>query len=95
MVNVFFFFLYFLSVAEDKPVSLYTEVKSTQAVAASMQTVQQRVTITDKRWEEANVRQKRPPPPVRKVDDDWHILLDKAAKTPGIITLYCTSVNFM
>ncbi|XP_055084148.1 uncharacterized protein LOC117383366 isoform X4 [Periophthalmus magnuspinnatus] len=68
--------------AVAKPVRASSEIKTTKTVVTKVQRAQQTVTVTEKRWQRAGVEQKRLPATVRKVDDNWYILLDRIAKAP-------------
>lgn len=60
------------------------EVKPAKVMAVKEQRAQQRVVIVEERWQQV---QQKPRPAVRKMEDDWFILLDVATKKSGIIRL--------
>ncbi|XP_072316529.1 uncharacterized protein [Eucyclogobius newberryi] len=68
--------------AVAKSVGVSPEVKPTKRVVTKEQRVQLAVTVTEMRWQRAGVERKRPPAEMRKVDDDWYMLLDKVVKAP-------------
>ncbi|CAK6960486.1 uncharacterized protein LOC128367095 [Scomber scombrus] len=70
-------------VAMAGPVRMYPEVRPSKKVAAIEQRAQQRITIVEERWQQEKMIQQIqqiPRPTVRKVEDDWFILLDVAPK---------------
>ncbi|XP_041648442.1 uncharacterized protein LOC121513033 isoform X2 [Cheilinus undulatus] len=67
------------SVAVDERLRIHSEVRPATMIPIKEQRVQ-RVTIVEERWQQERVKQQKPRPAVREVEDDWYILLDVAAK---------------
>ncbi|XP_041798225.1 uncharacterized protein LOC121610272 isoform X2 [Chelmon rostratus] len=67
-------------VAVDERIRTRPEVRPAQEFAAIEQRAQQRITIVEEPWRQETVVQQKSRPAVRKVQDDWFILLDVAAK---------------
>lgn len=80
-----YFFVYSTLVAMAEPVRMYPEVRPSKKVAVIEQRTQQRITIVEERWQQQEKIQQKPQPSVRKVEDDWFILLDVAPKKSGIV----------
>lgn len=66
---------------------MHPEVRPAKEFAAVEQKAQKRITIVKETWQQEKVGQQKSSPAVRKVEDDWFILLDVATKKSGIIEL--------
>lgn len=77
--------MYSTSVAMAGPVRMYPEVRPSKKVTTTEQRTQQRIIIVEERWQQEKMIQQIPRPTVRKVEDDWFILLDVAPKKSGIV----------
>lgn len=75
-------------VAVDERIRTRPEVRPAQEFAAIEQRAQQRITIVEEPWRQETVVQQKSRPAVRKVQDDWFILLDVAAKKSGIMRMH-------
>ncbi|XP_055019698.1 uncharacterized protein LOC110171719 isoform X3 [Boleophthalmus pectinirostris] len=58
------------------------EIKTTKTAVTKVHRAQQTARVTEMRWQRASMERRRLPATVRKVADDWYILLSKIAKAP-------------
>lgn len=79
-----FLCVYSTSVPVAEPVRIYPEVRPSKKFAVIDQRAQQRITIVEEMWQQEKMLQQKPLPTVRKLEDDWFILLDVASKKSGI-----------
>lgn len=73
-----------LSVAVDKQIHMYAEVRSAKGFAAKEVKVQK---------PQKTMVQQKPQPTVREVEDEWYMLLDVAPKLSGIIKMITNKLH--